>query len=397
VELLVTLAEQTVGTIRTLPDGRNEFAFAGEYLRAGRRPVLGQWFEDHLDEVHHSRTRLPPFFSNLLPEGGLRELVARRAGVHPDREAELISVLGEDLPGAVVVRRQSPPDAEPVDASLNDEGPAADAPLRFSLAGAQLKFSVLYRAGGRGPTIPIDGRGGNWIAKLPSETYPAVPEHEHAIIRWARRSGIQVPEVKLVRAGEVEGLPVALPADRLVFLSRRYDRADGGERIHQEDFAQVANVRHGERYGSLSYTSIARIVRAVAGEEDFDEVVRRLAFNILIGNGDAHLKNWALVYPDGIAARLSPAYDLVATVTFIPADRLALKLGRENRFEAIGLGHFERLAEKVDAEPVRVTRTVRELIQAAMAGWPPSGELEPENERLLRQHTSGLALVREAG
>ncbi|HWU86018.1 MAG TPA: type II toxin-antitoxin system HipA family toxin, partial [Kofleriaceae bacterium] len=319
-ELRVLLGAREVGVIRSQRDGRTEFTFLHEYLTSAARPVLGQYFEDHLDEIHRSQTHLPPFFSNLLPEGGLRDLVAQRAGIHRDREAHLIAVLGEDLPGAVIVRRADDPADDPGDAPANLEGasgstePAGDedGPLRFSLAGTQLKFSVLYHAKGRGPTLPIDGRGGNWIAKLPSETYPNVPEHEYEMMRWAGRTGISVPEVELVTVGDIGGLPIQLPPDRRVFLSRRFDRPEGGGRVHQEDFAQIANVRAAERYGVLSHTSIARIVREVAGEDDFDEVIRRTVFNVLIGNGDAHLKNWSLTYPDGVHARISPAYDLVA-------------------------------------------------------------------------------------
>ena len=69
-ELRVLLGTRDVGAIRSQRDGRVEFAFSPEYLAAADRPVLGQYFEDHLDEVHRSQTHLPPFFSNLLPEGG---------------------------------------------------------------------------------------------------------------------------------------------------------------------------------------------------------------------------------------------------------------------------------------------------------------------------------------
>jgi HipA-like C-terminal domain len=75
----------------------------------------------------------------------------------------------------------------------------------------QLKFSVLYHATGRGPTVPVDGRGGNWIAKLPSETFANVPEHEYEVIQWAARVGIRVPDVALVTAGEIERLRSRLP------------------------------------------------------------------------------------------------------------------------------------------------------------------------------------------
>ncbi len=403
-DLRVLLGARDVGVIRSQRDGRTEFAFSPEYLTSADRPVLGQYLEDHLDEVHRSQTYLPPFFSNLLPEGGLRELVARRAGLHPDREAYLIAVLGEDLPGAVIVRRiddpagehgHDPGDPEHGSASAAPEG-VDPGPLRFSLAGAQLKFSVLYQAQGRGPTLPIDGRGGNWIAKLPSESFANVPEHEHEMLQWAGRAGIAVPEVELITVGDIDGLPIQLPPDRHVFLSRRFDRLEAGGRVHQEDFAQVANVRASERYGILSHTSIARIVREVAGEDDFDEVIRRTAFNVLIGNGDAHLKNWSLTYPDGVRARLSPAYDLVATVTYLKDQTLGLKLSGENRFEQIRLRHFERLAEKVGVPADRVTRIVRETIQRAMATWP-ADTIDSTRLTALRAHVERLPLLAEAG
>src|SRR2546423_2861298 len=160
VELQVLLGSQDVGRIATDKYGQNEFTFSGEYLRNPSRPVLGQYFEDHLDDVFRSHQRLPPFFSNLLPEGGLRELLARRAGVHPEREALLLAHLGDDLPGAVIVKRLG------TEIDEESEEPAESAEtlgeLKFSLAGAQLKFSVLYHAGRRGPTVPISGRGGTW-------------------------------------------------------------------------------------------------------------------------------------------------------------------------------------------------------------------------------------------
>lgn len=77
--------------------------------------------------------------------------------------------------------------------------------------------------------MPINGRGGQWIAKLPSEVFDGVPENEFAMVRWAGRSGIQVPESALVKAKDVEGLPIQIEAERFVFLSRRFDRPDSGE------------------------------------------------------------------------------------------------------------------------------------------------------------------------
>lgn len=134
-DLDVLLGDLQVGTIRTDSEGRSEFSFRSDYLDEHPRPVLGQYFEDHLTEIQRSRMHLPPFFSNLLPEGGLRELVARRTGVHRDREAHLIAALGEDLPGAVIVRPASLPIEDVADPPPEDvaAGLRTEDALRFSL------------------------------------------------------------------------------------------------------------------------------------------------------------------------------------------------------------------------------------------------------------------------
>lgn len=157
----------------------------------------------------------------------------------------------------------------------------------------------------------------------------------------------------------------------------------------------MINVRADDRYKRLSYNSIAKIVRAIAGDADFDQVIRRLAFNVLIGNGDAHLKNWSLVYPDGIAARLSLAYDLVATVTYIPEDKLALRLSRENRFERIRMQHFERLADDAGVPRNRVVDLVRDTVSRVMSTWPDT-QLDPGRIERLRAHVGRLPLLSEA-
>ncbi len=106
--LAVYLGGTLVGSLNTLPDDRNIFLFDGAYEADPERPVLSLGFlaEDgglaYKQETHG--TKLDPYFSNLLPEGELRKMLAERAGIHPDREYPLIEFLGEDLPGAVVVR-----------------------------------------------------------------------------------------------------------------------------------------------------------------------------------------------------------------------------------------------------------------------------------------------------
>lgn len=111
-----------------------------------------------------------------------------------------------------------------------------------------------------------------------------------------------------------------------VLVIRRYDR-EGTRRIHQEDFAQVVSLPPRLKYEHISYEQCAALALQIAGKDAYREFIRRLAFVIASGNTDAHLKNWSLVYPDGVNARLSPLYDQVCTIAWEELPRtLALRL-----------------------------------------------------------------------
>ncbi len=370
-ELRILLHDVELGRIVLDDNDSTEFRLSRGYLERVERPVLGQVFEDDLTAVHRSRMRLPPFFANLLPEGRLRELVAGRAEVAPDREFFLLGLLGSDLPGAVR--------AVPAEGSLTpgDEGSANSAisprpgPLKFSLAGVQLKLSMVRE--GRGMTLPASGHGGDWIVKLPGTHYVGVPENEFATMRWAGLAGIQVPEVDLLPMSAVAGLPPGLDAaEGNAFAIRRFDRVERGLRVHIEDFAQVRNQYPDYRgkYLSTNYETLGKLILRIAGTRSFEEFIRRLAFIVVIANADAHIKNWSLIYPDGRHPELSPAYDLVSTIEFIEQDYLALNLARNKDWSEVRLSHFVRLAERIGAEPGTVSEIVRETVTRALDAWP---------------------------
>ena len=333
--LAVRLQDRPVGIINRLAGDRHLFSFEQEYIDDPQRLTLSQSFRGQTGGLVASARavtgRLPPFFSNLLPEGPLRTYLAQRAGVKPEREFFLLAALGADLPGALTV---TPLEAGGPVAALRadpDHGTdrATDTPLRFSLAGIQLKFSAIMEAAG-GLTVPADGMGGSWIVKLPSIRFPAVPENEYVMLALARAIGISVPRNRLVDLAEISGLPAdATSMDGKALAVERFDRGPGGQRIHMEDLAQVFGVFPGDKYDRKSYANIAAVLWAETGTEGTYEFVRRLVFSVLIGNGDMHLKNWSVLYPDGRRPVLSPAYDYVATRPYIPGDRLALNFGRQ--------------------------------------------------------------------
>ena len=369
----IRLGEQAVGSLRREEGGRWAFRTLASYRGAVARPVLGQVFEDDLERVWRSRNRLPAFFSNLLPEGPLRELLARELVVSPAKEGSLLLRVGRDLPGAIEVVPEEEDELPGEDLKLDAPGPspeaaAGDRALKFSLAGVQLKLSVLE--GERGLTVPASGAGGNWIVKLPLDRHPELPAVELAILLWARQAGFEVPDLRLVRVEEIGGLPPDWPVREGEALAvRRYDRTEEGSKIHQEDFAQVLDLYPEKKYGEASYDTLGRILLALTGETGLMEFVRRLVFMVLSGNGDAHLKNWSLVYPDRRTARLSPLYDTVFTRAFIPNDALALSLAGEKQFHRVGPNRFRRFARRVGADSERVLDQVHSSSQAIRGAW----------------------------
>ena len=329
--LAVRLHGRQIGVINRCGD-RQIFAFEQDYIDDPQRPTLSLSFKGStgglVTAVRPVARRVPPFFSNLLPEGHLRTYLAKLAGVNPDREFFLLAVLGADLPGALVV---SPLEGDAreghVEHDHDDGDRTPETALRFSLAGVQLKFSAVMEASG-GLTVPAGGMGGSWIVKLPSARFAAVPENEFVMLELARRVGIAVPENRLVDVAEIKGLPEEARAPGGNALAvQRFDRVPGGGSVHMEDFAQVFGLFPDDKYRHRSYANIASVLWAESGEEAVYEFVRRLVFSVLIGNADMHLKNWSLLYPDTRTPVLSPAYDFVATLPYIPGDELALSFG----------------------------------------------------------------------
>lgn len=402
--LLVSLNDLAVGRLAMNGHGAVEFRWLSTYLQTFPRPVLGQHFLDHPDAVLRSRSRLPPWFSNLLPEGALRELIAGQAGFHETHEYALLNLLGQDLPGAVHVHPADDIDtlvaaAEMPLASPSDEVSSAsfadDGAWHFSLAGVQLKFSAQRTQ--RGLTIPAAGLGGDWIVKLPDARFADVPSNEFATMSWAKACAIETPETLLVPLSDIAGLPgsatVAAGANALAV--KRFDRPGPGQRVHFEDFAQVLGVFPEQKYKAANHETLASIVLALSGPDGLRDYLRRLVFVVASGNGDAHLKNWSLIYRDGVAARLSPAYDQVSTIQYMPQDKLALNLGRSKKWADITLAVFQRLARKLHTDERTVGETVEESVQVIRQAWRSGAKslYTAAQQRAIEEHWRQVPLM----
>jgi serine/threonine-protein kinase HipA len=396
--LRILLYGEPVGTLIRLADDKNLFSFEESYINAPQRPTLSLSFKDAagglITSGRPTQMKLPPYFGNLLPEGRMREYLAGRAGVKMEREFFLLEALGRDLPGALTAVPVPGSGEEWEEEAKRPLEKRRGGPLRFSLAGVQLKFSAAADARG-GLTMPAGGEGGSWIIKLPSGSWRGIPENEFSMLELARRVGIDVPETRLVPIDKIKGLPKNIEVFGTQALAiKRFDRLADGGLVHAEDFAQVFGVYPDDKYGSASYNNIAGVIRAEAGEDAVAEFVRRLVFTILIGNADMHLKNWSLIYPDKIHAALAPAYDFVSTIHYMPEDFLALSIAKTKKFSQVDEDRLRRFACLTRLPKSLVLDVAGETVESFAREWRKSKDLPIESgvRKSLDNHLKKLPL-----
>ncbi len=379
--LRLTLHDTLVGYLTGGQDGRNCLFFDEAFKANPSRPTLSLITRPDFPHANKMlatpwvRTqRLHPVLSNLLPEGALRELIAQGLKTHPDNEFQLFSYLGFDLPGALIAEPMAPEDVP--SAILNPESKVipvnpAITENRFWLAGVQIKFSMKQKDGRY--QLSQTGALGDWIIKSPSTKHKNVPLNEYTAMTLASLAGVDIPEIKLVELSKLDNLPqINLPEEQYAFGIKRFDR-DNDTRIHMEDFAQVLVKYPHEKYNSASYEQIAKIIYQFTGDglANEQQFARRLLVNILLANGDAHLKNWSLLYKDRITAELAPAYDILSTSVYIEGEKdYALNLGKTKQWYQVTLDHFEAWAKNANIAWRAIKPHLDDTLNKARSLWP---------------------------
>jgi serine/threonine-protein kinase HipA len=289
------------------------------------------------------------FLDGLLPEEDSRRLIAQDLGLRADDTFALARALGRDCAGALVIQPdddEPPPPATTLTAEPLSEDEIQrlvenlrSAPLgvnqrvRISLAGVQEKL-LLTRLPDRGWGRPVDGTPSTHILKPEIRDYPQTVENEAFCMRLAKNLGMDVADVETIAVG----------GRRLLVVSR-YDRvlAPTGEveRVHQEDFCQATAMLPAQKYeedGGPSLRKLADIL-SEADPDSLESLLRAVTLNVVIGNGDAHAKNFSLLHDRGGALRLAPLYDLLSTLMYSD-DRLAMYIDNVHRTNRVT---FERL------------------------------------------------------
>ncbi len=287
------------------------------------------------------------FLDGLLPEGEPRRAVAERLRLRADDTIGLIAALGRDCAGAVVIQPSAAPPPtqsgshEPLDeaalarllAGLRSAPLGAEGRVRVSLGGAQEKLVLARSQDGRWAR-PLDGAPSTHILKPEIRGLPGTVANEAFALRLALHLGVPAAPVQVI---EVEGRPVLV----VTRYDRRVDESGTVSRLHQEDVAQALGVPPERKYEADGGPRLRDVASLLAALEPADLVtlVRYLVVNVLVGNGDAHAKNYSLVHEPGGAVRLAPLYDVLSTLA-LDDRHLAMRVDGVERTDRVTRAHL---------------------------------------------------------
>jgi serine/threonine-protein kinase HipA len=372
-ELAVWLHSDLVGYLSE-EKGQLGFVYLPKWL--AREDALPLSISLPLQEEAFSDAQCRGFFSGLLPEGGLRQLIAQRFKISAQNDFALLNAIGGECAGAVsffsVGHPPGPIDAARVDwlnadrlRVLLDELPrkpmlAGEEGLRLSLAGAQDKLPIVFDGARIG--LPKGDQPSTHILKPAIRYVQSSVLNEAFCLRLARE--LEIP------SAESE---IFLVDDQPVLLVHRYDRSlepDGSlRRLHQEDFCQALAVPPALKYQSHSGPSITDCFHLLRDQTrpsalNVLRLLDAVIFNALIGNHDAHAKNFSLLYQRGVP-KLAPLYDLLSTAVYADlTSKMAMKIGSKYRFEDVQARHWDQFAQEAG---LSVAQTRKRIVQLAEA------------------------------
>ncbi|MBN9663622.1 MAG: type II toxin-antitoxin system HipA family toxin [Acidobacteria bacterium] len=383
--LNVYLHNDLVGRLVQRPGGGLQFSYVESWLENPSAVPLSQSLP--LRAPRFQRKECQGFFAGVLPDEAKREIIARNLGISARNDFAMLERIGGECAGAVTFL----PAGQPLPARNDDyrtltpvqlaailkELPkrpllAGDEGIRLSLAGAQDKIAVRMEEGQ--VCLPLGGAPSTHILKPAVDRFEDVVFNEALCMNLAAEAGLPAAAVITRRVQGVDYL-----------LVERYDRIHRQmpgsepklERLHQEDFCQALGLVPEHKYqkeGGPSLKQCFRLVREVstAPVVDLVRLLEAVIFNYLVGNNDAHGKNFSLLYHGAGAAertsRLAPLYDVVSTVYYPELSRsMAMRIGDEYQSEKVTTGNFDQLAEEAGLAKPMVRARVPEMAERVLA------------------------------
>lgn len=369
-KLDVYLHQILAGQLSIDTHGDISFVYNDYYLENKKNPPLSHSLP--VQQAPYSTKQCRPFFSGLLPEAHLRTAIARQLGISEKNDFALLAAIGGECAGAVMILPQNTsivqlkPDYRIIKKQdvleilqtmhqrpmiVGEDG------IRLSLAGAQDKLPVAIIEGNI--AIPMNGAPSTHILKPINRDFPSLIENECFCLNLAQKIGLNAVDASIHYTDDTPYL-----------LVKRYDRVvteQGTQRLHQEDFCQAMSISPEMKYqreGGPPISECFRLIREISSLPVFDikELLQGILFNIIIGNNDAHSKNFSLLYY-GSKTRLAPFYDIISTVYYPNlANKMAMKVGSKYDFDGLFPRHFIQMAEEALLSSALVRKEVLNLI-----------------------------------
>ena len=402
--LNVYLNGKKAGCLRDA-NGRMDFVYLPEYLAGNNEPLSHSL---PLRSEVYPHAEIEPVLSNLLPDDIIRTRIGAILKIPRENTFALLKAIGGDCAGAIAffsdglsVGTTTPHEFRVL--SDDEAGHILDSleqrPLdvgedgfRISGAGAQDKLIACIHD--EKVMLPLNGTPSTHIIKTEIRGYPGSVENEWFSMSLASACGLKVAACEILVIG-----------GKRRYVCRRYDREVAGgivRRLHQEDFCQMLKIDPKRKYENLGgpgiVESFALLRELSLSATDTLEFLDRVIFNFLVGNGDAHGKNFSVLYRDGVM-ELAPMYDVMSTAIYPEVGKkMAMKIDGEYAFKWITTGKFLRMAKAIgvgervmrrelDNMERRVSHILPRMVKAAQKRWPSFcyGEIAAGiNERILQ-------------
>ena len=354
--------------------GQLRFQYAGDWLADPARLALSQSLPLRPEPFDSAATR--PFFAGLLPEAEKRDLIAQALGVSTRNDFALLDGIGGECAGAITfVQPGNKPPSEPAATDyrrLNEAQLAkiltalptrpllvGEEGVRLSLAGAQDKLPVLLV--NAGIALPLHSAPSSHIIKPPIRRFADTVHNEGFCLALAAEAGLHVIKSDIRQA-----------KDEVYLLVERYDRQRDPSgvvrRLHQEDLCQALGyppeIKYQAEGGPTLRQCFDMVRRATARPVvELARLLDAVIFNLLVGNNDAHSKNYSLLHADR-GTELAPIYDVSSTIVYPDlSPRFAMAIGDQKEFSDLHPRHFERFAKEAGLGAAPVRRRLLELAE----------------------------------
>ena len=358
---------QPVGSIRGESPSDACFAYTEAYRNSPDAAPISLSLP--LQEDAFTPTQTKNFFEGLLPEGFTRRTVAQWMHVAEEDYLSILHGLGRECLGALCITaegEESEASYEPITPQqvrqLAAEGATKSAELvtkaHLSLTGASGKAGLYYDAEHGAWYLPRGSAPSTHIVKQSHVRLDAIVTNEQLALQTAARCGIETAKSFIINTGAGEDREVLLATERydrrFVPQGRRIGALPCPQRLHQEDFAQALGIPAVEKYereGQHHLRDMFALLRRASADPIADQLKLwdLLVFDWLIGNTDAHVKNFSLLYsPNQKSVRLAPAYDIVSTSVYEQSTReMAFRIGGVGTLEEIDREAFRLAAREV--------------------------------------------------